>query len=239
MNPVAKIQEELADRLRADDFFSDITVLTERSGQIQNKIDIALKVVTSQDGKIGIAVVVGGFDADVDGADAPGPHFSNSTTDISIIENVTFNEGEQGTKKPAVDVALRVAQVLHHYRPEGIGQTVFMTGKDVIEHLGEVRPGEIGYSVEIFIPLDNDILDKVLAPVITPDAGAVPLQITIVTPTAGADIFHTIDDSYPSAKNTNATLYSSPFTLATKGRLRAVAHLTGSVASDAASKTYI
>lgn len=236
-NPIALFQEELAARLSADEYFSDITVLTERTADLENTIDRALKVLTKKDGKFGVAVVVGLFTSDADLPNVPGPELSNAATRVTVYEHVLFNGQAAGTGKAAVDVAMRVARVLHHYLAGGVAQTVLVTGKDVIIPVpqAQLEPGIMAYQVRIESNVDGGSIAKV-APVTLGLAGGVaPLTCTLTCATSGAAIYYTTDYSYPWSGNTNAHLYSAPFSIAAACLLRAVAHKTGMVASDAAA----
>jgi len=234
MNPVFNIQEEIAARLNAESYFSDITIITEREADLETAINKALKLVATKDGKIGVAVVVGEFFGDVDSENVPGPHFSQSGTAVTIFENPLFNNGDAGTGKAAVDIAVKVAQVLHHYYAGGIAQTLLVSGKKAVEPLGSLREGETAYRVNVQCPLDAEILDKVLTPTISPAGGAVPQEVTLACATAEASIYYTLDQSYPWSGNANATLYAAPFNVTAAAVLRVVAHKTDLVASDAA-----
>lgn len=236
-NSVAQLQEEIAARLAADGYFVDITVITERQGDISNRIDQALAGLVAKGGKVGLAILVGVLEADVDAADVPGPNFNDTAQDVTIFERPVINDSAAGTGKAAVDVAVRVCQICHHYQAQGIGQTIYCD-KNAIRPIGEVRPGVIAYKVRLRAPVDTEVLAKVLPPVITPTSGAVPQSVTITCPTSGAAIYYTTDLSYPWSGNANATLYSGAFNITTACMLRAVAHKSGSVASDARSAEF-
>jgi hypothetical protein len=235
-NPIALFQQDLADRLAADEYFSDITVLTERTADLDNTIARALKLLTVKGSKIGVAVVVGLFTADADQPNVPGPTFSNASTRVTVFENPLINGGATGTGKAAVDIAARVAQVLHHYLAGGIGQTCLVAGEDAIQPVpaSQLEIGTIAYQVRVDTALDSAVLDKV-APVAIAAAGAGPVAITLTCGTSGAAIYYTLDRSYPWSGGTTATLYTTPFNVSTAALLRAVAHKTGMAASDAAA----
>jgi len=232
MNPVANMQQEIADRLSSDDYFSDVTVLTERTADLENEINRALKVITAKDGKIGVAVVVGRLEARSNNADVPGPHFDKATNDVIAFENPLFNGGANGTGKAAVDICVTASQILHHYYAAGIGQTLIARTVDP----EEAPEGATAYRLRVETPLDNQILSKVVACTIAPAGGAVPQDVTLTCPTDGASIYYTLDDTYPNS--TNGVLYSAPFTVSVAATLRVVAHKTDSVASDAVAAIF-
>ena len=231
-NQVALMQNEAAARLSADEYFEDITVLTEREGDISYKISQALSVLTTKGGKIGVAILVGSCTAKVESPNVPGPHFNKTFMDLTVFENPTFNNGGSGTGKACVDICVRAIQILHHYYPAGVGQTL-VADENAVLPLGEVRGGIIAYKGRLEMPLDNDVLDKVARPQISV-AGT---TVTIVCATDGASIYYTTDETYPWSGNAAAMLYSAPFIATAGDVVRAVAHKTNLVASDAAAET--
>lgn len=231
-NQVALMQDEIAARLNADEYFEDITVITEREGDIENKINRALSVLTVKGEKIGVAVVVGAVTAQVESANVPGPHFDKTFLDLTVFENVVFNNSADGTLKAAVDIAVRCLQVLHHYYAAGVGQTL-LADRNAITPSGEIKSNTIAYKARLELPLDNDVLDKVARPQISV-AGT---TVTIVCATDGASIYYTTDETYPWSGNAAAMLYSAPFIATAGDVVRAVAHKTNLVASDAAAET--
>ena len=241
LNPIAQLQEEIAGRLNADDYFSDITVITERQGDIENSIERALRVLTDKDGKIGIAAMVGVVSGTVESPNLPGPAFTDSGIEVTVFENPTFNNGVTGTGKAAVDVIVRVCQVMHHYTPTAIGQilTIDDQRRRAVEPLGVInKQGEVAYKTRIVFNADLQVLTKLLPPVISPAGGSVPRRLTITHPDAAAAIYYTTDLSYPWSGNTAATLYAGTFDITTASTLRAVAFKAAVVASDAAAEEY-
>ena len=72
-----------------------------------------------------------------------------------------------------------------------------------------------------------DLFPKVAMPSITPKSGTSPVEVAIDCRTLGAAIYYTTDGSYPSAVNKAATLYSTPFQVASAKKVRAVGSLPG------------
>jgi hypothetical protein len=243
-NPIALHQTEIAARLRADEYFSDIVVVTERQGNIQGMIDRALSTIRGKDSKSGAAVIVGLFSADADNPNMPGPSYPDSGNLVQVWENPVINTGTAGTGKAAVDIAARIAQVLHHYYAAGIGQTMLVQGDNAIQPipLRELPSGTIGYYVRVSQALDALVLDKVEIPEISVDGLTVPQTVTLSCGTAGASIYYTLDRSYPWAGDagnpSTATLYTEPFDIETAAMLRVVAHKTNMAASDAAAAEF-
>lgn len=229
---LAAAQVDFAARLSADEYFADITVLQERQGDLDNEIARAIGGITKKAGKLGAFVVVAAAEADVGSGDAP-LQFDGTRINIFVFENVTLNNGTAGTKKAAIDIATRICEVLHHYRPNGIGQTAFCD-RDAIRPEKPPAKGVIAYRVAIRVPVNEDVPTKVSTPTISPETGAAPQTVTITCATAGASIYYTTDESYPWSGNTAATLYSTPFAVAAAAVIRAVAFKSDNIASDSA-----
>lgn len=235
LNPIALMQADVAARLGADEYFGDITVLSERDGDIENGINRALKVLTAKSGKIGVAVVVGTVQADVPSPNLPGPLFGQSSLEVTIFEHVTFNAGSNGTGKAAVDIGVRVLQILHHYSPGGLG-SVITAADNALRPVGLLEPGVIGYKARVNFSADGMVRGKVQRVSISPTSGVAPQSVTLTCGTSGASIYYTLDKSYPCAGN--GTLYTEAFNVTEAALLRAVAYKSGYVASDATAVEY-
>lgn len=233
MDSLALIQTDVAARLNSDAWFTDITVLEERKGDIQSNIDRALGGLVAKASKIGTFIVVAAVVARVSSADAPGPHFDDTEFIVTVLENPTLNNGATGTEKAAIDTAARVCQVLHHYRPEGIAQTLYCD-RQAIEPDAPPKDGWIAYRCRIRAAANLQADAKVVTPAISPDGQAAPQTVTITCATSGAAIYYTTDDSYPWSGNAGATLYSAPFNQAAAASIRAVAYKVNMIPSDSA-----
>lgn len=231
------IQQELKARLEADEYFSDITVIDYRQKELASELDKLLGGVTAKAGKSGLFVYLSGYFADVESPDAPGPFFRGIGFNALVIEVPLFNSIEStGTGKPALECAIRVAQVLHHARAIGIHETI-LCDKGAIRQAEAPDENSIAYTVPVTVPAQIDPVPRVALPALTAD-GATPLSVTITCSTSGAAIYYTTDESYPWSGNDQATLYTGPIALATAATLRAVAFKTGMLASDSALGIY-
>lgn len=230
---LSSIQTEIAARLAADSYFADITVLEEHQKHIVNDLAQALGGITTKGSKIGAFVFVAGAAPDVSRPDAPGPLLDEAAIGVNVVEIPLFNKGSTGTQKNALDIAVRALQVLHHYRPDGLAQTIVCKS-------GAIRPvaapdaNSIAYRAEFTVTPNIDADPRVATPVISPATGVHPQTITLTCGTSGASIYYTTDDSHPAAGNSRATLYTVPFSAAAAGNIRAIAYKTGMIASDSA-----
>ncbi|MEX2187019.1 MAG: lamin tail domain-containing protein, partial [Pirellulales bacterium] len=66
-----------------------------------------------------------------------------------------------------------------------------------------------------------------------------PFDVTIATPTAGANIYYTLDGSLPTATNAASTLYAGPVHVNTTTTLRAAAYKADFRPTDVDTQTYI
>lgn len=86
------------------------------------------------------------------------------------------------------------------------------------------QPGALGLVADTVFSVDRGFF-------------AEPFDLSISTPTAGAEIRYTTDGSAPSASN--GTVYSGPIRIATTSIIRAAAFKPGYIASDTDTQTYI
>jgi hypothetical protein len=110
MGLLTTIQQAIADRLKTDRFFSDIPILTEKIGDIENEIQRQL-------GAIGVVVIVITPTANVVYTAPPGPYWHDIHVVVRVVENVVINQGQNGTKKPASDIAEIISAMIHLYQP--------------------------------------------------------------------------------------------------------------------------
>lgn len=96
---LAQLREDAANKLRANPLLSGIEVFTERIGDIESKIEIALGSLK------GICIIVLTPKANVSWPDSPGPVFDDVNIVVRVVENVLVNQGDSGTKKPCSYIA--------------------------------------------------------------------------------------------------------------------------------------
>jgi len=234
MSALEQLQKDLAERLEAEDFFSDIGVYVFRprenleATEIQGKIDESLNCLVLKNGKGGAAVFVLMPLADAPDANVPGPRLEISVT-IRIQEIPLLNMGADGTQKSAEDIGLEVLQAIHHFIPHGISQ-MLIADKDALTPSLEFPP-KITYDAKFatFHALPRPA--KVATPEIN---GSIPSAVVITCATAAATIYYTLDGSYPRNGNPAAVLYSVPFAVVAPVTIRAGAFKTNLQGSDIA-----
>lgn len=229
--PIA-IQLDIAERLRADEYFSDIKVFDEDKGAVESDIEIAIGPLTEQGGKTGVCVVV----AQPIGTDEfpnviLGPLLLDLT--IAVHENRLINKdiANGGTGKMAWDVAKRIFSVLKNFQSVGLTRGLHAKGPAIVG--SPVRTDWVSYEVrlqttEADAP-DDDWVNNVT---ISPSGGAAPQTVALACATAGASVYYTLDKSYPRAGNPSATPYADPISIMAATTLRCAAYKSGSIASD-------
>lgn len=231
------LQHELKARLDADDYFSDIPIVDYRTQELASEIEKLTAGLTGKNSKNGIFVYLSGYFANVNSPDVPGPHFDYVGFNAVVVEMPLLNMiSGSGTEKPALQVAVRVAQVWHHYRAEGLCDAI-VCEKGAIRQTDVPDPGAVAYQVPIRVPARFDPPARCALPSLTAD-GAHPLTVSMSCATSAASIYWTDDDSYPWSGNTKATLYTAPLSITAAKTIRAVAHKTGLIASDSALGIY-
>ncbi len=199
------LQDDAIARLQSDPFFADVWTNAERKGVTVDDIEMALGVLNSQGGKIGLAVVASMPELIVGSPDSPGPE-ADIRHEFQIFEDPLLNLGEGGTGKSAQRAAINVLNLLHNYTADGLAVRGAMYAEEQ-----PVRPmgalGGVGWLVSLRQPVTVGRTRQVKTPTISEDVGLV----TLASATPGALIYYTTDGSYPGPANEEATLYDEPF----------------------------
>lgn len=122
--PITRLQLECKEALEGNPYFADVKVIIERQKDLENEIQMALGVLQGQGGKSGVCVIIMTPRLRATKPDIPGPYFDQCTISALTVENPMFNTSPLGTNKPAADVALNVAGVLHHMRRPGVFECI-------------------------------------------------------------------------------------------------------------------
>lgn len=137
---IDELQDKVKARLAADSFFDGVDILTEKIGDIENKIERDL-------GRLGLAVVVlspRGTRAGTD--DRRSIPFLRIQITVSVVENVPVNTGD----KKAMDVVKRAIEVLHNSREsDGRSGPVFFLEDDALQLVPD-PDGLLVYLVNFF-----------------------------------------------------------------------------------------
>jgi hypothetical protein len=220
-----QLQQDIAARLESLAYFADIPVFVLREETIQTKLDKALAGLTRKANKAGAAVSVLMPLVDVPRENPPGPQLEISVA-VRVQELPLINFGASGTQKSAEDIALKVLAALHHFHLEGVCQ-VLTAAKDAITPSREFLP-KLTYDVTVRASLPQEEPPRVLLPEISEAA----MQVTLTPITPGSAIYYTLDGSFPWSGNSNAVLYSTPFTVQSGAQVRWAAYKAGMHGSD-------
>lgn len=120
------LQTSVQTRLQAHAYLSDIPVLTEEKGDIDNQIDLALGVLGSvvEGGKLGACIVILTPTAKNQSPNAPGPLLEEFLLVINVLESVAINQGDQGTKKHAIQIVEFILRYLHRWTIPGTNAAI-------------------------------------------------------------------------------------------------------------------
>ena len=104
----------LKTRIESHSWFNDITVLTEDKGNIENDIAVALGTITEKQTKIGVCIVILAPAAKNPSPNAPGPCIEPLFV-LAVIEDVLMNQGDNGTKKAAMEIVEMLMRCIHRF----------------------------------------------------------------------------------------------------------------------------
>jgi hypothetical protein len=233
MSPFEQLQTDIEHYLKSDEDLRDLAITHVRprtakeAATIQGDLDKVLAgLLAGPSGKKGISVIVNMPElVKVEG------NVRAVTGDLSIslrvVEHVMINMGLDGTQRSAEAWALMIANRLHHqvFQPLAplVGEERLIT--PVPER---VLTGKVEYNIELSCTFPGERISKV-QPVSLVQAGP---QMTLSCATTGAQIWWTVDGSFPGPGNELAQMYDGPFALGAGGHcLRTAAHLAGSAGS--------
>lgn len=231
MSTTYNLKLDIAGRLSADDYFSDVDVLALKPKDLLSELLNRLN-------RLGLSVVVDVVDIECEIRNISPAVQSTFTILVLVCENRLLN----ATGKTGEDVAEHALTLLNGYFANPICNSPLY----IAEPFGPQPIGNSDADRNKFIwpmyfkvvGLITDNRTKVANVSISPISGAVPQTVTLSCPTAEASIYYTVDETYPHSGNTTATLYSAPITISQACVMRVCAHKTGYIASNTASATY-
>jgi len=235
-----RIQDDFTGRLNTLGFFSDINIFNlrpSRNGKgpqiadLQTNLNNALKGLLPKAGKVGAAVSVLMPVFDVPNPDMPGPQ-GELVMEVLAQEHPIVNNGDSGTGKSAESIAITVLRAMHHFRLEGLTET-FYADKDAMTPSLEFAPF-LTYRLKFRAQLRLPQSDKCLLPGISEGEA---LTVVLTNRTAEAAIYYTTDESFPSAQNEDATLYTAPFAVEAGTVVRWAAYKESLLGSDVGRAT--
>lgn len=225
-------QAEIFYKVAGEDYLAAVTVLLARKERIASEIEQALNVMGGAVGKKpGACVIVMMPVIDVADPEVRGPQLEALFT-LRTLENPSMNLHATGTGKTAEDLALFVLRALHLWQIcERLGS--LYAGRQAV--VPAVVEGLIGYDVTLKARVGQDVEAQCVAPVMAVAGN----EVVVSSETAGAEIWVTVDGSYPyrgtlNGRATTAIPMASGLAYAEGGQYRAVAYKTGYLGSDVA-----
>lgn len=230
-NILTLLQEDIAARLAADAYFADIPVVTERQGDIAQRVAKALAPITAKGGKSGVCVIVNQFIAKSESANVSSPLLTAVIT-CEVIENVIVNTSATGTHKAALSVATAVLNCLHQYAPAGLAGNLIPDPNPIVP---AKDPLGLAYDVQLSARVaDPQVLVKVATPTITATATTAPATVTIACTTADSTILYSTDGTPPYAGQQGVSVYTAPIALQAACTVLAAAQKPGCITSNRA-----
>lgn len=234
LDVIDRLPFELQARLEADAFFNDITVVVAEEGNVALMLAVKQAVVSEKSGKTGLAVIILQVIAD---DDLPEVAFGSMTLKpgFQVIENLELNRGVNGTGKSARRVARYIRDLVKPLALVGL-TTEFIPDNPCIRPVALGKElGDLVKSYAVnFKTFEAD--DEGTTLVSTPQFSAtadVPPMLQVTCGTDGADVWYTLDDSFPAPGVGTSVLYAGPLAVPDAGfTMRAAGYKTGCIASQ-------
>lgn len=243
---IDQLPYELAARLECDPFFDDIPIVVFEAGDVSHELQQKQGIIKGKSGKYGAAVFVLQIVAE-----DPFKNIQFSPMQLfpafQTVENVELNKGKSGTGKSHRRIARRIRDVIKNCVFAGLVQDM-KAAKPCIEpvDLSDLGPTIKGSQVNFdCLEVSGETQTLVQMPVYSGDGTR---YLVLTCPTPGAEIWFTVDGSYPywgdkdKFPKSTAELYTGPIALEVGATVvRACAYLDepGAVASGINNKTII
>jgi hypothetical protein len=215
--------------LKALDYLINVPVVWMGDVDADKTLDLYVSGSKRQNNKTGAAVAVLLAELRDMNANLPTPR-GNILVRVRVWANSVINNGGFGTGLSIYELTDYIARACHSFHTSGRVITV----KEITPILAESFPADEGYEIVLTTAESLDTLAKTAMPSVTIGEATV----TITTSTSGASIYYTLDDTFPAAGNTAATLYAAAFAKPSTGTtIRAAAYKTNLNGSDVTEAT--
>jgi hypothetical protein len=226
MNDVVKLQEDLCQGLLAEPGLQFINVVQYRKLRLQSELDWSTIYTTPRNGRAGCGILVEMPSFEVLHPNVSGPVGNLVLSCVALEEpNLNFGPGT-GTQMSAEAVSRFVLDSSHQWEIGGAG--VMSAVREAIRGIwrtedlrgvmgqGTLRDaiwdaqrfeGLVAYRVKLQMQAAATPVARVSQPVAQVQQSGVSLSCA----TGGADIYYTVDGSFPGTGNPRAIKYSSQF----------------------------
>lgn len=227
-----RAQSDIADRLAADSWFSTITILEDRKGNTVSEAQKVLGAMTAKAGKVGTCAVVMQPKGTVAKPNLPVAIMDLDIT-VLVLEDPAINDGQTGTGKNAMATARRIVDVLYQFSSQGVLRMMLPDNPTYVPVDDIIAPVAIEVRFKSMEDFRTQAV-KVSQPGYSTPQTALPYTMTLSCATSGADIYYTLDGSYPSPLQ--GSKYTAPFAVTTAASLRLGAVKAAMIDSDISLK---
>lgn len=216
---IVALQDDLTYGLMSWELLNQINIVSERKMRLENQVQFATIYDTIRNGCAGIGIVVEmpTIMPDSQAESAPGPAMKLGLSFL-VVECPAISESingpkNMGTNPPSIldaeQITAWLIKFLHQWFLRGQGELV--PDSPMSEPARELPGGTLGYRVKFFIIHAPTYLQRVTIPTPAIDPMTFELSFTNATANADADIWYSMDDSFPGpANDEGATLYTGP-----------------------------
>jgi hypothetical protein len=163
-----------------------------------------LSYITPRNGRQGAGVIVEKPGFAVGAPNLPGPE-GELTLEILVLEDRLTNlSPTEGTGLAADQICQTIMDALHWQQFEGFGQ--MFCDRNAMTSARDFEP-LVGYRLAFRLRMPRGQTEKVAQPTISEDNGSIILACA----TTDAQIYYTLDESYPGRSNPAASLYHDSF----------------------------
>ena len=236
MNPILQFQDDVLNRLLAEELLQYVNIVALRSLQVAKDLEVERAWLKLRNGRQGAGIVVGMPTLEHNVPNVPGPE-RKLFLPVSTFEQPSLNALATGTGLDAETIVDYHDALLARVLIEGLGCVYCEAHMPNLE----AKAGVIRYdSIYVCEAARNPIV-QVTIPALS--APALTVTLTNAAGFPAAAIYYTIDGSYPGrnpatgAALGTAVLYTVPFTVPSGTRVRWVACQTGYAASDVGEAT--
>ncbi len=220
-----KLQQDWFYKLLSEPALRRINIVQLRSEVIAGRVDFKLLTKTAREGRLGCGAVIEMPTLTVPDPAAPYP---DGVLELSVLvaEFPTLNlNATTGTLLQAEHVCGLIKDVGHRFFMRDVGE--FYISQKAIDP-AEFEPGHVAYRVSFNFRHTAAPMTRVAGVAMTETDGL----ITLSCATADAEIFYTLNDTFPGRGNTAASRYTEPFQVETGTVIRTAAYKADCVGSD-------